>query len=435
MYLGHRFISACVCVFFLQGCATVKPQITSDAIDFNKAVENTNNEVAFLNIIRAFKRMPRHYTAISDIKGNFTVGASAALESSIGLKKSRVSQSTDVAGVLTSGSVVTSAAEALVPKFGTTYQTNPNYTVAVLESQKFYNGILAPIPHSTLTLFRHQGWDTELLIHLLFEDMIFTLSSNGSSASYRIKNDSRIQGWHDIANNLVLRTRPNISKEKILLVTNTLDADGVARLLEQKARTRACTSKDIQLNCRANRDYLVYLPKTSSVGLDVFREGAMTSDARKHILSGFQGGDKGLLDEYLEKCNVKMKSVIFSFQDNLAESMVTTDVSKNICKPKLEISTRSVDGIVYFIGEYLRRTEEEKWPRIDIGQNHAALFTLGSGDSVNPVLSANLLGRTYNIPAEDRGGRSMQVISLVQQLLNLNKSSDDLPRAQLIQVQ
>ena len=56
-------------IFVLIGCAT--PQIISkEALGYNISIEESNNKMLLLNIIRSMKRHPMHFSRISESLNN-----------------------------------------------------------------------------------------------------------------------------------------------------------------------------------------------------------------------------------------------------------------------------------------------------------------------------------------------------------------------------
>lgn len=473
------------------GCASLKPQITSDAIDFNRAVEHTNNEVAFLNVIRSYKRSPRHYTSISDIKGNFTVTTAAGLSSTLGLGSTKVANASGstssslVGSVAASESIagvsrtLTSAADTITPTLAASYAKNPNYTIAVLESQEFYNGILKPIDLQTVTLFRQQGWHSELLANLLFEHLVLTIKKTTSNntaggdpekkarelrAIFKIRNDPRSQGWTDLADIINLQTSDVRGNEEILAVAPNLSPQDLAKVVEQKLSVRRCTRKDNSIHspsssatdaerqgarskgikpmCKEGEDYLIYRTSASKVGLNLFREEKLSAATIEHIKAGFQGNPmisreqaEALLKEYLDKCANKSVGTIFYFSDSLSTSRTKSAGTDSLCRTaQLHISARSTDGVVYYVGEYVRAIVDAKKPPILIGSDNAPMFVVSNDNSETAILATHLYGEDYYVPRA-APGRTLQVLGFIQQLLNLHKKSEDLPKAQLIQIQ
>ena len=155
-------------------------------------VNRTSNVITLKNIARSYLRHPRHYTAISDIRGNFTVQGSAGVSGLFGIGRGNTNSLVDTAtttatttatevtnevlSTLTGTTGSTSAPETLTTNLGLTYTTNPQYTVAILESQNLTNGILNPLSAETLGLLVSQGWNSTLLANLLIESMTFEIS-------------------------------------------------------------------------------------------------------------------------------------------------------------------------------------------------------------------------------------------------------------------
>ncbi|MEM8983600.1 MAG: hypothetical protein AAGC71_11275 [Pseudomonadota bacterium] len=482
-----RLLITIVAALLAQACTIQKPQITADAIDFNEAVENTNNQVTFLNVLRSYHRAPRHYTSISDIKGNFTVVANGALASTLATSRQ---VGAEVTGGVTNTTTST-AGNSLNPSIGASYQTNPNYTIAVLESQDFYNGILKPIDLGALTLFRQQGWYSSFLANLLFEDLVLIIKNDQYRMVVKFVNDPKSAGWRYVADKITLRTYDGESSERVIARTNTIDLAGIAKLAEQGIKIRRCKDDDKNKACSGVYEYLVYKDVPASVGLEVDFDLALNSsfldetanntpaaqyirdrykqgqcftipsdDEEKaqplllsHDLSG--GGCLKMVETFMDNCGM-----YFSFQKNLIASRSLGRAIEDeegadvppICKnAELHLNTRSTDGIVYYVGEYIEAVAEDKNNTIWIGDRDPAtekrdgslqispygrpLFVVTENEKTEAALSAKFQGSTFFIPKGDEGGRSLQVLGFIQQLVNLNKKSEDLPKAQLIQIQ
>jgi hypothetical protein len=116
----------------------------------------------------------------------------------------------------------------------------------------------------------------------------------------------------------------------------------------------------------------------------------------------------------------------------------------------LEVHFRSVQDVIYFLGEYVRAGKAAyQIPReyflTQCGATSSEpvrrmrwILQVKEGEARNGV-STKFMGKRFSVSAEDDDGdgrcgsaggessRSLQVISLVQQLLNLHKSADQLP--------
>ena len=128
------------------GCTLAKP-LSRHAVSYNLAVESAQNGMLFLNVLRASQRMPMYFTDI----GGITAGIGYDLK---GGSLSLVEGSSDS------------------QTFGlpqVTYKNNPTMEVRVRDDQEFMRGTLAQINPRTLGYFLEQGWNQELLLHLLVE--------------------------------------------------------------------------------------------------------------------------------------------------------------------------------------------------------------------------------------------------------------------------
>ena len=466
----------------ISGCSSIRPQITSDATDFNVAVANTNNVITLKNIARSYLRHPRHYTAISDIRGNFTVQGSAGVSGLFGIGRGNTNSLVDTAtttatttatevtnevlSTLTGTTGSTSAPETLATNLGLTYTTNPQYTVAILESQNFTNGILNPLSAETLGLLGSQGWNSTLLANLLIESMTFEITEkeeedeeekkdekekkDRKSASYRIENKVRKSGWKELAASLDIGVVAKEGDETDAVYLKSISAEEIAALVEQGMSVRHCKPEDGDEKnkslCTPGDDKVVYRKVPGSSKLTIRRNSVIKDSTRKYILDGYTGDDEKLAKRLL-KSYYKNPDC----QDN-TRSKPLSNGSKNSPENcplefRLLVNMRSTDGVVYYLGEYMRYILDDKDAKpILLGGSDVEescecqsaesmeLFRIAK-DKGPSQLSTSIGGMEFRVPPVEKAGRTMQVIGLVQQLLNLNKTAEDLPKANLFQIQ
>ncbi|NKB98539.1 MAG: hypothetical protein GKR90_08620 [Pseudomonadales bacterium] len=172
-------------VLVCAGCSTFHiPTVPRDSVDYNQAIEQMSNEIALLNVVRAKKWLPRHFTSISQIQGNLKITGSAELSAALPIDAvtKRIESAVGVTNVRTP------RADSYAPKLSTSVTTNPNFTVSILESEEFYRGILSPIEASVIATYLDQGWNPELVAHVMFESLDFVFSDG---AVLRLDNDHR----------------------------------------------------------------------------------------------------------------------------------------------------------------------------------------------------------------------------------------------------
>lgn len=128
------------------GCALRKP-VTAHAVAYNQAIADAHNRTVLLNVVRSMKRQPQQYTAISEVRGT----ASASLTPSLAL-------------TFVNGGGLSGGSSGLS---GTASGGTSLVTVANLDDQEFTQAILNPISLDQFEFFMAQGWP-ERLLGLLF---------------------------------------------------------------------------------------------------------------------------------------------------------------------------------------------------------------------------------------------------------------------------
>jgi hypothetical protein len=132
----------------LTGCASLHTPMTDFATDYNRVIADTRNEMILLNIVRARFGEPTHYSALSSVSGNLSIGASA------GASLGGIIDDID-AGASTQISV----------------RSSPSFQIIPLNTADFAIGILRPIEPNVVALFLSQGWNENLLAALLIESI------------------------------------------------------------------------------------------------------------------------------------------------------------------------------------------------------------------------------------------------------------------------
>lgn len=112
--------------------------------------------------------------------------------------------------------------------------------------------------------------------------------------------------------------------------------------------------------------------------------------------------------------------------------------------PTFSFTTRSLDSMVYYLGEDLRAGDHVSvWESgADRKQHETQLFSVKPGErGASALVSAEYRGQTYIIPDEcdgradcDQQHRSLQVLSLLNQLWGLQKEATDAPTVPVVSV-
>jgi hypothetical protein len=172
----------------LAGCIHPRTheRLATQAVGFNLTVEEAQNEMLLLNVIRAKDRLPMYLTALNSLSGKMT----ATVEGSVGGSYSGLEEETTasevtsgVLGKVTDG-MKESITRGLLPSVKGSYSHSPDFTVAILDGQEFTRGFLTPIPQRTFAYFWDQGWPPELLMYLLVNKVEVWDLAGGAKAVY-----------------------------------------------------------------------------------------------------------------------------------------------------------------------------------------------------------------------------------------------------------
>lgn len=130
----------------LTGCAIVD-RYAGRAVSYNFEAEQALDQGLLLNIVRASLRRPMQFTSVQTISGTASIGATAAFTIPF------------VPG--TGGSA-----------FGPTISGGPTFTVPVLDTQEFYQGVMRPIQNGTFDFYIHEEFPREELFTLFVEKIV-----------------------------------------------------------------------------------------------------------------------------------------------------------------------------------------------------------------------------------------------------------------------
>ncbi len=180
--MRRRCAARAICValisFSVAGCAFPSDYFGSRAIDYNREAEDATLSTMLLNIVRASQRRPMQFTGLQSVTGSSSTSGS--------INGSDTSAHTtpliDRYGLVPPATstvvsrVVTGAGGATASISG-----GPTFTVPVLDTQEFYQGILTPIPLSVIDFYLQQGFPPELLADLFILNIEVTRVDDGGN--------------------------------------------------------------------------------------------------------------------------------------------------------------------------------------------------------------------------------------------------------------
>jgi hypothetical protein len=364
---------------FLAGCTIpTREDVARSTTEFNLVAEKAGNEMLLLNIIRASKRRPMYFTSIGKLTRsmNFKYGTG-----DISIPFGRIG-----GGLDGSYSIAPSAS----------YEDGPLLDVSVLDTKEFTNGIMMPVPMTTIGYYRSQGWNKEMLLHLFIRRIEII-----------DKNDPNIilDKWDNYPGERKKfeRFQDKIRKEKWDIVVDR--------------STKATKIGELDPNEVLKMENLIEMHKA------------------------------GLKLKNNKELHLGHEEYVFSYVNPEKEIETIRPCALNGTR----VYTRSPEAILYYLGEILRAEIKTGDPnlvmiRAGIGEKCKSvenrLFYARNkrdGDK-NPCVSVNYEKTAYVIPEThdtDKGcctDRSMHVLSLVSQLIGLQKKSELVPTTGMVRV-
>ncbi|MGJ8536395.1 MAG: hypothetical protein ACSHW2_04520 [Parasphingopyxis sp.] len=340
----------------VSGCTSLQTPMTDFATDYNRVIADTRNEMILLNIVRASEGEPTHYSALSSVSGNLSIGASA------GASLSGIIDDIDAGG-----------------STGISVRSSPSFQIIPLNTRDFATGILRPVEPNVVALFLSQGWNQNLLAALMVESV--------TCGSITYNNDLRTDDDRS-------GRRHYLTAEQAFGLGFTTDDGGsgtngpVLSLDAGQAESLGMILDNL------GGDYRVTVRRAEdgTAIFDVFERSEQTLNIT--LDSGARPAECG--DEALTPDNYEL---------------------------------RSVEGIIYYLGEILRSGDGRL-----ISSNGDVVFALSSSAPANGhSIRVSHNGRTYFVPhtsaTERPRNRTIQVISLINQLIGLQTASEALERS------
>lgn len=382
--MAIRLIFALGAALALSGCLSMRTPMTDFATDYNRVIADTRNEMILLNIVRSMRREPTHYSALGSINGNVSVSASA--------------------GAGLSGIIDDIDASAST---GISVRSGPSFSVVPLSSSDFSRGILRPIEADVVRLFSEQGWGSQILIPLFVE----RIECGGRT----YVNDPReygsggpVAGGRNLRREEIFALRFTVAEQqqdsinqRARMTINIDDSDAIGRLLDEFAD-----------------DYSVQLHQ-------VRREGADGETVR---------------DLHVDVYDRTFGELAIEARDDTAAALCGASDGSGIVARGTQITLRSVEGVVYYLGELMRSGTALTSPDFEIGgaarrgQHVFRIFRSpppeGYSVHVNHRGEDFFVADGYGVSAGDgREDRTIQVIALINQLIALQTSNEALERS------
>jgi hypothetical protein len=430
----------------LSGCAVVD-QYSGRAVGYNVEAEQAQEQALLLNVIRASLRKPMQYTSVTTITGIAMSSGTASLNFPIGVHPASVFKTGMLAGTVGGG---------------------PSFTVPVLDTQEFYQGIMKPIPGQLIDFYVHEEYPREEIFNLFIEKIV--LRRADCNPSSHLKNcemtfinypgtDLDFDLTQAVIEHLL---NLGLSTEKVLEDKTKAKGKDCSSNSSSADSSKDCSPPPPAFRfCFSPREILVQAYVDESARCGSLAQGmsrqTIGENARKTTTAPIRLSDSFIHD--LERILIyettqNRQDDSYGYQPNLAAF-----TNKRVT---FDIYTRSTEGIIYYLGEIVRRRlypdqQFARGPRtvkIKIGpfytqiptepcplENKVSgfrchnLFVLDNGFEAGSPLSVNYGGTQYSVPSDSgEAGKTMHVLSLVKQLLAVNTSAKSLPQTNVISV-
>ena len=414
----RRCVLGCA-LLALAGCS-FGGEIARHAVDYNRAVESSENQMFLLNVVRAYKGYPLHFTRISQISGALEVTGQVAGSPPLGADAEDVFDLSLALGG----------------------KSQPTFGIHVLNDQDFTKGILSPVSDDLFRLFRDQGWPMPVLLYALAESATIerVVNEKGETEELcRIVNDP---------------DDPLTQRHFDALVT--LLSQDVIRFMSTPGKKKDFGPELSRANIRELTD-LIEIRKAGFATRDTapgrFRLTRVPTSDAFHLPGN--ATTRGIIAEARgsegELCRAEMIDRIRRAMPTVPVPPAREGEGKTVGALSVTITLRSAQGVLYFIGELARAAlgtdsgpvETRAFDQVredgelvisadDAEREMRKLFVLRTGEPGPAALSARHEGTAYWIPRFPHGGRSMQFLSLARQLFSLHLKAEEAPTTQTI---
>ncbi len=385
----------------LAACAT-PGNIADQALEANRAVEDSQNRVLLLNIIRAAQGKPLYFTSLDQL-----------------------------VGPLGAGQVSADLTLPFDPSTGKSLGLNftpqrPNYNISVQDSREFMRGFLSPVPPGIFGYYlRRQGWSPVTILKLFVQDVLI-VDAQGV-ARRRYANDPHAQaslaefehlvdrlGACDLRVRMETRKRaygPAVSVDELSSIKGSQDGE---IYFEPQESDNQSSEKS-----RHYRPYLLF----SRVILDMVSQPASPPCVGIPDDTGGHVGQAGFM--YGNKLDKEARDLLYTVPDH-------SDAGQRGLRNAI-ITLRSTEAMIQYLGSLSRQALPGSGQPGDIstaGEPGNRIFEIqrlgaeGPGQVPGDSVSLSYLGHTYYVAASSQ---SMQVLTLVSQVIGLQKEAAQFP--------
>jgi hypothetical protein len=471
-------------------CSCALPSVVQrQTVEYNTAAAAMANQLALMNIIRAKERLPIFYTSISRLSGSTVITATGGFNAAFKTASPTDTESLTTAPATTIGSTtttppaapvgaatstaavnsvtttvtnlashaVTSGGNLFTPSIGGQVVSGPSFDINILDTQQFYQGILAEVPFSTIELFINQGIDNGLLMRLLIERIEYRRHDTGEfdHTSYNsVSGGNAKQFLKDIACFKLIGDSPT-KPDPIAPISRVTSADdGVKKFFSLKDLAlldgqKFTLAKMVGTEFKTDQ---VFIPSTTDEDSKIYvvrpapdkrlprlvrKSPCVVPTPLKLDGTAEAASDKVASDEATRAISDVLSNINDTVLKSVRSSATITFKGNpaQVAPPGTALDAivyfRSPEGIIRFLGNYLSAISAARASKEDPTDVYAvdggALFWVTEGRTSDPLVSTSVLGTSYSIKKDGHMETSMTVLALVEELVNLQKSATDRP--------
>jgi hypothetical protein len=372
----------------LASCST-PTALSNRAVDFNKTVAQATDSQLLLNIVRAAQRNPTHYSSITQVRDSRTVSGSGQVAAQFPFGPNNALLSNTVAPTLAASGSLT-----------------PSFDVAPLDNRAAAEGLFRPVDPQIFLTYWEQDWPPMVLL-FMFVDGIYL--NNAAKAACGLQRD--VTGNH-INNTAYNYNKFAIARKFFDCVQNHLQ-------FERKPATTQIF-KNTKVAPEAVLRSLAELNKADF-------------DINEHIVSGSKVYSISKTENKLQLVLTLggRSSLPLSARDRKSVNMQSKT-------PSVSFTMRSVDGMVYYLGELVRlQIDRQLEPEIMDARGPQSLFHVEVNEDApsSDEIVAEFLGKSYSVSRvpSDRD-RSLTVLSMLSQVFSLYREEKELPKTTAVQL-
>jgi hypothetical protein len=388
-------------------------QLSGHSVEYNEQAATVKNQTLLINILRAAYRQPLQFTDLSTISGQVSVSSTAAFSVPFGGPREGASR-----------------IDTFSPSI--TVSNSPTYTVSVLNTKEFYQGILTPIPMKSLSYYINIGFPKYPLLTLVISEIDYG-PRNARKRLYNVP-DRIVEGDGASAGHQF----PDLLRKFIAMGLTVEDVEETTSLglPFEKAKYPSPTEL-VNLDAKGIRvvglgDGRFQLEKVNQNSRFCF-DPNLAQGIR--VYAGMPVGEIGAQLPEALLCGAKASPVPNAAKrrtERAATPRPAPTDAASVDGP-LVIRTHSTEGIIYYLGEIVRLQLGLVPPRTANWDPH--IFHLRQGAGGPGAITAAFQGRDYHIEVDPSGAdRSSQVLDLVTELLAQNNSAKDLPQPSVIPI-